>query len=89
MQHAPGNTCKSRMRAIRLQQLTELLNGKARVAGDAPDGECVDRIAAGNGHDALAVAHDDVLSLTHDPETSLFQCAHGVEVIYAGNPGQS
>ncbi len=76
------------MRAMRLQQLTELVNGKARVAGDAAHGERVDRIVAGNGHDALAVAHDDVLSLTHDPETSLFQCAHGVEVIYAGDLGQ-
>ncbi|MDO8598306.1 MAG: hypothetical protein Q7R45_16980 [Sulfuricaulis sp.] len=77
------------MRAMRLQQLTELLNGKARVASDAAHSECVDRIVAGNGHDALTVGHDDVLSLTHDPETSLFQCAHGVEVIYAGDLGQS
>jgi hypothetical protein len=30
-----------------------------------------------------------VLSLTHDTETSLFQCAHGVKVIYARDLGQS
>jgi len=69
------------MRTMPLQQLAELVNGKARVAGDAPHGERVEWVVAGNGH--------DVFSLTHDPETSLFQCAHGVEVIYAGDLGQS
>ena len=70
---------------MHLQQLTELLNGKARVAGDTTHRECVDRIVAGHCHDALTVAHDDVLSLARDPEASLLQCAHGVEVIDAGN----
>ena len=77
------------MRPMHLQQLAELLNGKARVAGDAPHGERIDRIVTENGHDALTIAHDDVLALTHDPETGLFQYAHGVEVIDAGDLGQS
>ena len=68
-----------------LQQLAEFLGGKARVAGNTTHRECIDRILAGNGHDALSVAHHDVLSLARDPEASLLQCAHGVEVIDAGN----
>jgi hypothetical protein len=71
--------------AIALQQLTELLNGKAGIASDTAHGEGVHRIVARNDNDALTVAHDDVLALTHDPETGFFQRADGVEVIDAGN----
>src|SRR4051812_3982575 len=56
--------------------------------GDTAHGECIDRVVARNGHDALAVAHHDVLSLAHDSETGLLQRAHGVEVVDAGEPGQ-
>ena len=77
------------MRAMRLQQFTELLYGKAGVASDAAHGERIDRIVTRNGHDALTVAHDDVLSLTHDPETSLLQRAYGVEMIDAADLRQS
>ena len=36
------------------------------------------------GQDTLTIAHNDVFSLTHNPESILFQCARGVEVIYTG-----
>lgn len=71
-----------------LQQRAELLDGKPCVARNSAHRERVDRIMARNGHDALAVAHDNVLPLTHDPKTGLFECAHGVEMIDAGDLGQ-
>src|SRR5258708_26088482 len=35
-------------------------------------------IVARNGHDALAIAHNDVLALSHHPKARLFQGAYGV-----------
>src|SRR6266513_3453441 len=64
-----------------LQQRSKLLDGKARVAGNPAHRERVDRIVAGNGHDASAVAHDNVLPLTQDPKPRFFESAYGVEVI--------
>jgi hypothetical protein len=43
---------------------------------------------SGNGHDALTVAHDNVLALAHYSEPGLFERAHGVEVIDAWDLGQ-
>jgi hypothetical protein len=43
---------------------------------------------AGNSHDALTVAHDDVLALAHNSEAGLFKRAHGVEVVDAWDLGQ-
>jgi len=34
------------------------------------------------------IAHDNVLSLSHDPKAGLFQRAYGVEMIDAGDIGQ-
>ena len=40
------------------------------------------------GHDALTVAHDDVLPLADDPESGFFERAHGVEMVDARDLGQ-
>ncbi len=37
----------------------------------------------------LAVAHDDMLSLAHNPEAGFLESAHGVKVIDARDFGQS
>ncbi len=50
--------------------------------------ERIDRIVAGNSHYTLAVAHHDVLPLTHDPKTGFFKSANGVEMIDAGDLGR-
>lgn len=70
-------------RASQSQKLTKLFHGQPCVASDTTHRERVDRIVAGNRHDALTVAHDDVLSLTDDLETGLLERPHGVEVIDA------
>jgi hypothetical protein len=51
------------MRAMLLQQFTELLDGKASISGNTAHGECIDRIVARNRHDTLTIAHDDMLAL--------------------------
>jgi hypothetical protein len=76
------------MRAIYLQQFTKLLYRQAGVTSDTAHSERVDRIVAWYGQDTLTVAHYDVLALTHNLESRLFQCAHGVEVIYIRELGQ-
>ena len=76
------------MRAMSLQQFTELLDGKARIAGNTAPGECIDRIVARNRHDTLTIAHDDMLALAHDTESGLFKRVHGVEVTDAWDLGQ-
>ena len=38
--------------------------------------------------DPLAIAHYDMLSLTHDPESGFFQRAHSAKMIDAGDLGQ-
>ena len=58
------------MRAMRLQQLAELLNRKAGVTSNTAHGEPIYRIVARNDNDALTVAHDDVFALTHDSKAA-------------------
>ena len=66
-----------------------MLYRESGIASDSPHGERIDRIVAGNGHNALTIAHHDVLSLAHDPETRLLECAHSGEMIDAGKLGQN
>ena len=75
-------------RVHRSQKFTKLLHGQAGVTRNAAHRERVDWVVARNRHDALTVAHDDVLALTHDSESGLLECAHGVEVIDAWDLGQ-
>ena len=43
---------------------------------------------ARNRKDPPTVSHYDVLALTRDPESSLFEGAYRIEAIYAGDLGQ-
>ena len=72
------------MRATRLQQLAKLLNRYTGVTSNTAHSERVDGIVAGYRQNALTIAHDDVLTLTHNLESSLFQCAHCIEMIDPG-----
>ena len=72
------------MHAMRLQQLAKLLNRYTGVTSNTAHSERVDRIVARYCQNALTIAHDDVLTLTHNLETDLFQCAHRIEMIYPG-----
>jgi len=41
-----------------------------------------------DSYNTLTVAHYEMLTLAHNPETGLFQCAHCLQMIDAGNLGQ-
>ena len=69
-------------RALRLEQITELLNRQPGVPGNTTHRERVDRVMARDGQNALAVAHDDVLSLTHDLESGFSERSYCIKVIY-------
>jgi hypothetical protein len=72
-------------RALVLEKVPKLLHGQSRVARDTTHGESIHWIVARSGHDALTIAHDDVLSLSHYAKAGLFERAHGVQVIDAGD----
>ena len=71
-----------------LQQFTKLLDRQASIASDTAHGECIDRIMSGDGHDALAVAHDDMFALTRDAKSGFLKRAHGVKMIDTRNAWQ-
>jgi len=66
---------------VQLQQFAKLLNSEAGVADDTTKGESVDRILARDGQNARTVRHDDMLTLTDDRETRLFEGAHCEKMI--------
>ena len=66
-----------------LEQITKLFDGQAGISGDTAHGECVDRIMTRDRQDALAVAHNDVFPLAHNPKSGLFECAHSVKMVDA------
>lgn len=64
-----------------LQQFTKLLDRQASIASDTAHGECIDRIVPRDGHDALAIAHDDMFSLSRDAKAGFLERTYGVKVI--------
>ena len=62
------------------QQLLEFINTQTSVMCNATHRKRVDRIRAGNGKDAGAVGHDDMLALPDDLEAGLLQSANRLEV---------
>src|SRR5882672_9238701 len=72
----------------RSKKLAKLFYGKAGVARNTTHRECIHRVVAGDSHDALAVAHDDMLALAHHPETGLLERADSILVIDARDLGQ-
>jgi hypothetical protein len=75
-------------RQSKLQELPKLLDGEAGVARDTAHGDGVDWVVAGNGEDARAVAHDDVLALAQHDKPCLLERPDCIEVIDAGELGQ-
>lgn len=72
-----------------LEQLAKLLDRETSVTRDTAHGDGIDRIVAWDGQDPRPVPHDSVLTLAHDGEPGLFECADGIQVIDAGKFGQS
>jgi hypothetical protein len=72
----------------KLQELPKLVDGEAGVARDTAHSDRVDRVVAGNGEDARAVAHDDVLALAQHHKPCLLKRPDCIEVIDAGELGQ-
>jgi hypothetical protein len=66
-----------------LKQAAELLDREASVANDTAHRYGVDGIVTRNGQDARPVSHYDVLPLTEDHKSGLFECPDCIEVIDA------
>ena len=73
---------------VLLQQFTKFLNGQAGIASDTTHSECIDRIMPRDGHDALAIGHDDVLSLTRNRKSRFLERTHSVKMIDARDARQ-
>ena len=71
--------------ASQSEKFFELFDGQPSVASNAAHGESVDRIVPRNSQDTNTIGHDDMFALSHDAKASLFESAHRVEVIDAGN----
>lgn len=69
----------------RLQQISKLLGRHARIARDTAHRERVNGIVPRNGKDPGAIGHYDVLALTSNVESSLFQSTHRIKVINPSN----
>ncbi len=73
---------------VHLQQFSKLLNSETSVADDTAKRESVDGVVARDGQNARTVRHDDVLALTDDRETRLFEGAHCEKMIDTRDLGQ-
>jgi len=73
---------------VLLQQFTKFLDGQAGIAGDTPHSECIDRIMPRDGNDALAIGHDDVLSLTRNRKSRFLERTHSVKMVDARDARQ-
>jgi hypothetical protein len=71
-----------------LEQVAELLWGEAGIASDTTHRECIHWIVTRYGHDALTIAHYDVLSLAYDFEARFLQCTYSVEMVDARDAWQ-
>ena len=72
-----------RSRYGRSQQLAKLLDRESSIANDTAHGDGIDRVVTRNGQDACAIAHNNVLSLTEDRKSGLFEGSYCVKVIDA------
>ena len=69
-----------------LQEAAELFDGQTRVTYDPTHRKGPHRIVPGNGQEARAVGHDDVLALANDTKARFFERSYGSEVIHPQNP---
>jgi hypothetical protein len=67
------------------QELPKLVDGQSGVAGDPAHRYRIDGIVAREHDFTRSIRHDDVLTLSENPETDLLQCADRIEMI---NPWQ-
>ena len=67
-----------------LKKLLELFDSQTSVTNDAAHCEFVDWVVARNREDAAPVTYHNVLTLTDDFETGLFQSTNGPQMVYAG-----
>lgn len=71
----------SRRRVAGSKQCLEVLDGKPGVFHNTGHGECLHGVVAWHGHEPFSVAHDHVLPLPDDPETSFFERTYRVEMV--------
>jgi hypothetical protein len=70
------------------EQVPKLFDGKPGIANNTAHSKRIHGIMTRDRHDPLTIAHDDVLTLAHDPKPGLFECAHRVKMVDAGDLGQ-
>ena len=80
-----GRQLQPLVRRRPLQESPEFLHRKAGIANDATHRLGIHGIVSRDGENADTVAHDDVLALSNDPETSLFQRPYRVLMVDAGD----
>lgn len=70
-------------RAVRpLQQPLEFIVAESGIADDVSHRDRVYWIMPGNGKYSGSICHDDVLTLSRYPKTSLLQCPNCLEVVH-------
>lgn len=69
--------------------LAELLGRQTSISRDSAHREGIDGIVTRNGHNALAVGHDDMLALARDAKADLLEHPDRVEVIDAREFGHA
>jgi len=72
-----------------LQQFLECFDGKPGIHDDSAHRECLYWIMSGDSHEPRSVGHYNVFALPNDFIPSLFQRAHGLQVIDPRNLGQN
>jgi hypothetical protein len=71
---------------FRPQELTEFVHGETYIPGNPAHRDRVDWVVPRNHDFAVAIRHDDMLSLAKDVKTDLLQGTHGIEVVHARQP---
>jgi hypothetical protein len=67
--------------SIKLKKFPELFQAQPGVANNATHRERVDRIMARDDENSRSIGHDNVGTLTKNPEARLFQRGYGPKVI--------
>ena len=68
-----------------LQEFAKFIGCQTSIADNPAHGERVDRIVSGDRDDSSVIGHDDVFTLTGNPESCLLERAHGIEVVDTGD----
>jgi hypothetical protein len=69
---------------ISAKQILELLRAESSIGGNRAHRVCVDGVMAGDGQSHMSVGHDDMLALSQDHKTGLFESMDSLVLADAG-----